>query len=169
MSSSVEPPKVPVEATQPTIFDKIIAKEIPADIVYEDDDCLAFRDINPQAPVHVLLIPKRRIAMLSMATEDDAQLLGTLMLRVARVADLVGLQDGYRVMGKAHKFEVERRTSTRLSSETHEHSLSGFVLLPFLCFSRCCRAVNNGKNGLQSVYHLHLHIVGGRVLKWGPF
>lgn len=117
----------PVNANQPTIFDKIIAKEIPADIVYEDEHSLAFRDINPQAPVHVLVIPKRRITMLSTAQQTDQQLLGHLMLTAAKVAELEGLQEGYRIL------------------------------------------INNGKNGLQSVYHLHLHVVGGRTLNWGPF
>lgn len=120
----MEPPKNPEETT---IFDKIIAKQIPADIVYEDEHSLAFRDINPQAPVHVLVIPKRRISMLSVAEQTDQQLLGHLMLTAAKVAELEGLQEGYRIL------------------------------------------INNGKNGLQSVYHLHLHVVGGRTLKWGPF
>lgn len=117
----------PTDFTSPTIFDKIISKEIPAKIVYEDDHTLAFHDINPQAPVHVLVIPKRRISMLSMAKEDDTQLLGHLMLTAAKVAEIEHLQEGYRVL------------------------------------------INNGKDGLQSVYHLHLHVVGGRKLKWGPF
>ncbi|PXF40189.1 Histidine triad nucleotide-binding protein 1 [Gracilariopsis chorda] len=120
----VEPP---VDFSKPTVFDKIIAKEIPANIVYEDDHSLAFHDINPQAPVHVVIIPKRRIPMLSMAKESDKEILGHLMLTAAKVAELVNLQDGYRVL------------------------------------------VNNGKNGLQSVYHIHLHLIGGRTLKWGPF
>eukprot|EP00171_Calliarthron_tuberculosum_P016294 IDg16294t1 len=77
---------VPVEATQPTVFDKIIAKEIPVEVVYEDDDVLAFHDINPQAPVHCLIIPKRRISMLSMAQESDKEILGTLLLKANVVA-----------------------------------------------------------------------------------
>lgn len=117
----------PVDLSQPTIFDKILSKDIPADVVYEDEDTLAFRDINPQAPVHVLVIPKRRIAMLSMANQDDKELLGQLMLTAAKVAKIENLDAGYRVL------------------------------------------INNGKEGLQSVYHLHLHVIGGRKLKWGPF
>ncbi|KAI0563102.1 Histidine triad (HIT) protein domain containing protein [Gracilaria domingensis] len=120
----VEPP---VDFTVPTVFDKIIAKEIPAKIVYEDDVSLAFHDINPQAPVHVIVIPKKRLPMLSMATESDKEILGHLMLTAAKVAEIENLQEGYRVL------------------------------------------VNNGKNGLQSVYHIHLHVIGGRKLKWGPF
>lgn len=88
----------PPEAFEPTIFDKIIAKEIKADVVYEDDQCLAFNDINPQAPVHVLLIPKRRISMLSMAEESDKDLLGTLLLKADQVAKTVGLDEGYRIL-----------------------------------------------------------------------
>lgn len=117
----------PTDFSKPTVFDKIIDKEIPANIVYEDDHSLAFHDINPQAPVHVVIIPKKRIPMLSMAQESDKEILGHLMLTAAKVAELVNLQDGYRVL------------------------------------------VNNGKNGLQSVYHIHLHLIGGRKLKWGPF
>lgn len=117
----------PTDASKPTIFDKILSREIPADVVFEDEHTLAFRDINPQAPVHVLVIPKRRITMLSTAQQSDKELLGHLMLAAAKVADIENLSDGYRVL------------------------------------------VNNGKNGLQSVYHLHLHVIGGRKLKWGPF
>ncbi len=124
MTGTVKPSAA---ANQPTIFDKILAKEIPAQIVYEDDDVLAFHDVAPQAPIHLLLIPKRRISMLSTAEESDKELLGNLMLKTDIVAERAGLQDGYRVI------------------------------------------INNGPNGLQSVYHLHLHIVGGRKLKWGPF
>lgn len=118
---------IPQDFTKPTIFDKIISKEIPANIVYEDDYALAFHDINPQAPVHVLVIPKKRIPMLSMAKDDDQQILGHLMLTATKVAQIEGLDKGYRVL------------------------------------------INNGPEGLQSVYHLHLHVIGGRKLKWGPF
>lgn len=127
MMATEEGVETPLDLNQPTIFDKILSKDIPADIVYEDEHSLAFRDINPQAPVHVLVIPKRRIAMLSMAKSDDKELLGHLMLTAAKVAEIENLAAGYRVL------------------------------------------VNNGKEGLQSVYHLHLHVIGGRKLKWGPF
>lgn len=82
-----------------TIFGKIIRREIPADIVYEDDDVLAFRDLNPQAPVHVLFIPKRAIATLDQAVPSDAELLGKLMLAVAAYARSEGLaEQGYRAV-----------------------------------------------------------------------
>ncbi|CAN8062727.1 unnamed protein product [Agarophyton chilense] len=127
MMATEQGAELPVDFTQPTVFDKIISKEIPAKIVFEDDHSLAFHDINPQSPVHVIVIPKRRIPMLSMAQDNDKELLGHLMLTAAKVAELENLQEGYRIL------------------------------------------VNNGKNGLQSVYHLHLHVIGGRKLKWGPF
>lgn len=74
MSSEVEKAQHAVyEASKPTIFDKIISKEIPADIIYEDDNCLAFNDINPQAPVHFLVIPKKRIPMLEKTDESDVE------------------------------------------------------------------------------------------------
>ena len=82
-----------------TIFEKIIAREIPAEIVWEDDDAIAFRDVNPQAPVHVLIVPKRAIPRLADATEDDAALLGKLLLASRTVAEKLDLlKSGYRVV-----------------------------------------------------------------------
>ncbi|KAK4525526.1 hypothetical protein GAYE_SCF13G3434 [Galdieria yellowstonensis] len=118
----LDPPKDPNEDT---IFGKIARKEIPADIIYEDDLCLAFRDINPQAPFHALVIPKKHISQLSTAKPEDQSLLGHLMLVVPKVAKQQGL------------------ASFRL-------------------------VVNDGKDACQSVYHLHLHILGGRTLGWPP-
>lgn len=109
-----------------TIFGKIINREIPAAIVYEDEQCLAFRDINPQSPTHVLLIPKKEIARLSDASAEDEALLGHLMLTAARIARDLGVGDAFRLV------------------------------------------VNNGAEAGQSVFHLHLHILGGRTLTWPP-
>jgi histidine triad (HIT) family protein len=109
-----------------TIFKRIIDKEIPADIVYEDDRCLAFRDINPQAPVHFLVIPKEEIASLADAGDEDAAVLGHLLLTARMLADEMQLANGYRVV------------------------------------------INCGPDGGQSVDHLHLHVLGGRNLKWPP-
>ena len=110
-----------------TIFGKIIRKEIPAQIVYETEDVLAFRDISPVAPVHVLIIPKKPVASVAHATEEDAQLLGTLMLAAAEVARREGLlENGYRVV------------------------------------------TNIGSDGGQTVFHLHLHVIGGRQMEWPP-
>ncbi len=109
-----------------TIFAKIIRREIPADIVYEDDRCLAFRDVNPQAPVHILVIPKQPIARLIDADESDAALLGHLLLTANKVAADEGIGDAFRV------------------------------------------AINNGAGVGQSVFHLHLHILGGRSFTWPP-
>jgi histidine triad (HIT) family protein len=109
-----------------TLFGKVIRREIPADIVYEDELCLAFRDINPQAPIHVLLIPKKEIAKLSGADPGDQALLGHMMLAAAKVARQLGVEDAFRVV------------------------------------------VNNGAEAGQSVFHLHLHILAGRKLRWPP-
>ncbi len=109
-----------------TLFSKIIAREIPADIVYEDDLCLAFRDINPQAPVHVLVIPKQALARLTDAGPDDQGLLGHLLLKAAEIAGEQGCGEAFRVV------------------------------------------VNNGEAAGQSVFHLHLHILGGRGFGWPP-
>jgi histidine triad (HIT) family protein len=81
------------------IFEKIIAREIPANIVYEDAQVLAFRDVNPQAPTHILIVPKKSIPRIAEAKSDDAQLLGHLLLKAAEVADKIGLkQTGYRLV-----------------------------------------------------------------------
>ena len=112
--------------TTETIFSKIIRREIPADIVYEDNLALAFKDINPQAPVHIILIPKQPIAQLADAESKDHALMGHLLLTAKRVAQQAGLDNGYRVV------------------------------------------INTGADGGQTVYHLHLHILGGRQMKWPP-
>ena len=112
--------------TRETIFSKIIRREVPAEIVYEDDLALAFKDIRPQAPVHILVIPKQPISQLSDAESKDHALMGHLLLSAKRVAEKVGLTNGYRIV------------------------------------------INNGEDGGQTVYHLHLHILGGRHMKWPP-
>lgn len=82
-----------------TLFEKIVAREIPAQIVYEDDSVLAFRDINPQAPTHILIVPKKAIPRISEASADDARLISHLLLKAAEVADKAGLKaDGYRLV-----------------------------------------------------------------------
>jgi histidine triad (HIT) family protein len=82
-----------------TIFEKIAAREIPAKIVFEDDDLIAFHDVNPQAPVHVLIVPKRVIPRLAEANESDQALLGKLILTAAKVARDLGINEtGYRVV-----------------------------------------------------------------------
>ncbi|XP_070690216.1 histidine triad nucleotide-binding protein 2, mitochondrial isoform X1 [Pempheris klunzingeri] len=110
----------------PTIFSKVIDKSIPADIIYEDEKCLAFRDISPQAPVHFLVIPRVPIPRISEAKDDDAELLGHLLVVAKNVAKQESLNEGYRVV------------------------------------------INDGKHGAQSVYHLHIHILGGRQMMWPP-
>jgi histidine triad (HIT) family protein len=109
-----------------TLFSKIIRREIPADIVYEDDLAIAFRDVHPQAPVHILVIPKKPIVKLADANPEDQALLGHLLLTVQRVAAQEGLTNGYRTV------------------------------------------INTGKDGGQTVYHLHIHLLGGRALAWPP-
>jgi histidine triad (HIT) family protein len=109
-----------------TIFSKIIRKEIPADIVYEDDLALAFRDVQPQAPVHILVIPKKPIVSIATAATEDQSLLGHLLLIVKQVAIQEGLENGYRVV------------------------------------------INTGEDGGQTVFHLHLHLMGKRMMTWPP-
>jgi len=110
-----------------TIFQKIIDREIPAKLAHEDEHCIAIHDINPQAPVHVLVIPKRLIARVGEATADDQTVLGHLLLTAAALAKQLAIaESGYRVV------------------------------------------INNGRNGGESVPHLHVHLLGGRPLAWPP-
>uniref|UniRef100_A0A7N5P577 Histidine triad nucleotide-binding protein 1-like n=1 Tax=Ailuropoda melanoleuca TaxID=9646 RepID=A0A7N5P577_AILME len=109
-----------------TIFGKIIRKEIPAKIIFEDEKCLAFHDISPQAPTHFLVVPKKPIAQLSQAQDTDEDLLGHLIIVGKKCATELGLTRGYRMV------------------------------------------VNEGPDGGQSVYHVHLHVLGGRQMSWPP-
>jgi histidine triad (HIT) family protein len=118
-----------VNPTAATFFDKITSKEISVDTIYEDDLCMAFRDIAPQGPVHFLVIPKVKDGLnkLSNAREDQKALLGHLMYTASEVAKQEGLEkDGFRTV------------------------------------------INNGVHGAQSVYHLHIHVIGGRQMNWPP-
>lgn len=112
----------------PTIFDKIINKEIPANVVFEDEQVLAFRDINPQAPTHIVLIPKVKdgLSGLSKAEERHCEILGRLLYTAKLVAKQEGLDDGFRIV------------------------------------------INDGPKGCQSVYHIHVHLLGGRQMNWPP-
>jgi histidine triad (HIT) family protein len=109
-----------------TVFAKIIDRRIPARIEYEDDRCLAFHDVAPQAPTHVLVIPKKPIVSLAELDEADAPLMGHLVFVATKLAAKLGLGDGYRLV------------------------------------------VNCGRDGGQSVDHLHVHLLGGRALGWPP-
>ncbi len=111
-----------------TIFSKIIAREIPADVVYETESILAFRDINPQAPVHILIIPKIEIpSVREINGTEHAKLLGEMYDAANKIAKDEGIAD------------------------------DGFRLV-----------FNCGKNGCQEVYHIHMHLLGGRQLSWPP-
>ncbi len=107
-----------------TIFSKIIERELPADIVYEDDEIMAFRDIAPQAPVHVLIIPKIEIPTVNDIVPEQAELVGRLILAAQKIAADEGIaEDGYRLV------------------------------------------INCNRHGCQEVFHLHVHLVGGRQLR----
>jgi histidine triad (HIT) family protein len=108
-----------------TIFGKIISGEIPSDFIYEDEHCVAINDINPAAPVHVLVIPKRGIPRLVDAQQDDQALLGHLLLAAGKIAEQLGVADAFRLI------------------------------------------INNGEGAGQTVFHLHLHIIGGREFTEG--
>jgi histidine triad (HIT) family protein len=110
-----------------TLFEKIVARQIPAEIVFEDEQVLAFRDINPQAPVHILIVPKRVIPRIGLAVESDASILGHLLTCVPEVARRSGVAEG------------------------------GYRLV-----------INNGRDGGETVPHLHCHLLGGRPLAWPP-
>jgi histidine triad (HIT) family protein len=108
-----------------TIFGRIERGEVPAEIVYQDDRALAIRDLNPMAPTHLLVIPRKPLEMLAAADPADESLLGHLLLVAQRVAADAGLE-GYRVV------------------------------------------INNGAGAGQTVFHLHLHVLGGRSFRWPP-
>jgi histidine triad (HIT) family protein len=108
------------------LFCKIVDGTIPSTAVYQDEQCYAFADINPRAPVHVLAAPRKHIASLAEATEGDKPLLGHLLWVVAEIARDRGLSRGYRVV------------------------------------------INNGEDGGQTVDHIHVHLLGGRVMGWPP-
>ena len=116
-----------VKTMSDDLFLKIISREIPADIVFENDDVLAFRDVNPQAPLHVLIIPKKRIPTINDFQPDDAELLGKLLLAAKDIAAEQGVaEDGYRVV------------------------------------------MNCNSAAGQTVFHVHLHLLGGRTFSWPP-
>lgn len=108
------------------IFCKIAAKEIPSNVVYEDDKILCFHDLDPQAPVHVLIIPKKHIASMDDVQPEDQELLGYIMTKVKEIAAELGLENGYRLVN------------------------------------------NCGEDGLQTVQHIHFHLLGKRKMTWPP-
>ncbi|MEN3045528.1 MAG: histidine triad nucleotide-binding protein [Candidatus Hydrothermales bacterium] len=108
------------------IFCKIVNKEIESKIVYEDENCLAFEDINPQAPTHILVVPKKHISSLREISAGDKNLIGHILYVISRIALEKKLERGYRVV------------------------------------------VNDGKDAGQSIFHLHFHLLGGRILGWPP-
>lgn len=110
-----------------TIFKKIIDKELKTDLIYEDDICLAFKDISPQAPVHILIIPKKEIVSMAEVKEEDKNILGHMMVQASKIAKEQGLDS------------------------------KGFRLV-----------VNTKEDGGQTVYHLHIHLLGGRKFSWPP-
>ena len=113
------PPSPPKNENEDTIFGKIIRGEIAVERIYEDDDCLAFPDINPQAPTHVLIIPKRRISQISKARDDDKELLGSLLIGARKTAEKLKLDNGYRLVINDGKF------GGQTVYHLHIHLLSG--------------------------------------------
>jgi histidine triad (HIT) family protein len=114
------------EIIMSTIFEKIISGEIQADILYQDEICIVIRDIEPQAPVHFLVIPKKVIPRIGDALQEDQSSLGHLLLTAGKIAEQENLSSGYRVV------------------------------------------INHGKNGGETVPHLHVHVLGGRQMTWPP-
>ena len=108
------------------IFCKIANKEIPSNFVYEDEQIVCFHDLEPQAPVHVLIIPNKHIASLDDAGAEVAQLLGHILVKVKEIAEILGLENGYRLVN------------------------------------------NCGEDGMQTVKHIHFHLLGKRKMTWPP-
>ena len=112
---------------QDCLFCKILSGDIPADIIYESDSAIAFRDVNPQAPTHILVIPRKHVATINDLEEDDQQMVGSLYLAAKEVARAEGIsEEGYRAV------------------------------------------MNCNEGAGQSVFHIHLHVLGGRALGWPP-
>ena len=109
-----------------SIFEKIINRDIPAEIIFEDEICIVIRDIEPQAPVHCLIIPKKKIERISLSKDSDQTTLGHLLLIARKTATDEKLDSGFRII------------------------------------------INNGHEGGESVPHLHVHLMGGRQMKWPP-
>ena len=109
-----------------SIFEKIISREISAEILDEDENCIAIKDIQPQAPFHALVIPKKKIPRIAESDYSDVKLLGHLLNKTKEIAKDNNLENGYRIV------------------------------------------INNGKDGGESVPHLHIHLLGGRSLAWPP-
>ena len=127
LSLSPLPPDPSTHPTSLTLTCPQIARhDIPAKIIFEDDLAIAFHDVNPQAPTHALVIPKKPLPSLSASDDGDEALLGHLLVVARRVAKELQLDGGYRIV------------------------------------------INDGKDGCQSVYHLHLHVMGGRKMQWPP-
>ena len=112
--------------TAKSLFQKIADKEIPAKLIYEDESCVAFHDIAPQAPVHFLVVPRKLIPRIAEATAADESLIGHLLFVAQKVATDLKLEKGFRIV------------------------------------------INNGPDGGETVPHLHVHVLGGRHLKWPP-
>ena len=111
-----------------TLFEKIIDREIPSDIVYEDDDVIAFKDINPVAPVHILVVPKKPIPKVTDMEQGDIELMGKVLYAAKQVASEHGIDE-----------------------------------------SGCRLVINNGEAASQSVFHVHVHLIGGKPMGWPPF
>jgi len=112
--------------SEKTLFQRIADREIPADIIFEDNLCIAFRDINPVAPTHILIVPLKPVPTLNDLEAEDEMLMGHLFLVARKIAEDEGLENGYRTV------------------------------------------INCGKEGGQEVYHIHLHLLGGRQMVWPP-
>ena len=109
-----------------TLFEKIIDREIPAEIIYEDNLCIAINDINPQAPTHILLIPKKPIINLNDCDSSDSEIISQLFLKIKEIVSICNISEAFRIN------------------------------------------INNGEGAGQEVFHLHIHILGGRKFNWPP-
>lgn len=114
------------DKVEDTIFGRIVRKEIPANFLHEDEQCVVIKDVHPQAPTHLLVLSKKEIRTLDNISEDEGKLLGHMVFVATKVAKEQNLSNGYRLV------------------------------------------INNGKEGGQHVYHLHVHILGGRQMNWPP-
>ncbi|KZV48784.1 HIS triad family protein 3 [Dorcoceras hygrometricum] len=157
MASEKEAALAAVPSDAPTIFDKIIKKEIPANIVFEDEKVLAFRDIAPQAPIHIVIIPKVKDGLtgISKAEEKHCEILGYLLYTAKLIAKQEGLEDGFRLVIN----DGPKGCTTQLSG--------------YLCVQRVTNLPSVDLDfktifAGQSVYYIHIHLLGGRQMNWPP-
>ncbi|CAJ0936576.1 unnamed protein product [Ranitomeya imitator] len=158
-AAAQEAQRAAAQTASPTIFSRILDRTLPADIIYEDDQCLAFRDVAPQAPVHFLVIPKVQIPRISQVAQEDKEHGNQGKHRVTKRGPALSYPMFTLVTGIVGRWRALLGhllvTASHLAQK--EGLVNGYRIV-----------INDGQQGAQSVYHLHLHVIGGRQMRWPP-